>query len=219
MASQSSTHDPQTRNVATPCLSRQPRTTRHICAAHPPPGWLWQEASRSVCSGHSGQELKCSEEEPCASAPRLRERRALAAAAPPASPEPPGRRAEEQVLETQPRQRRAAAAQVRPGAPRRAGQAGGERSRRGRYRGAESLERSRSAEQRVRVTPERSSRGSAVPSSWSTQAGKRRGEGRRDRAFLEIRGTSQSRAGERSDTSLWPAALKEPVGRQPPAGP
>lgn len=37
-----------------------------------------------MCSGHSGQELKCSEEEPGASAPRLRERTALAAAAPPA---------------------------------------------------------------------------------------------------------------------------------------
>lgn len=39
-----------------------------------------------MCSGHSGQELKCSKEEPGASAPRLQERTALAsaAAAPPA---------------------------------------------------------------------------------------------------------------------------------------
>lgn len=54
---------------------------------HPSPPQLQEEASRSVCSGHSGQELKCSKEEPGASAPRLQERTALAvaaAAAPPA---------------------------------------------------------------------------------------------------------------------------------------
>lgn len=57
----------------------------HLCSL-PFPLQLQQEASRSVCSGHSGQELKCSKEEPGASAPRLQERTALAsaAAAPPA---------------------------------------------------------------------------------------------------------------------------------------
>lgn len=64
--------------------------------------------ARSVCSGHRGQELKCSEEEPGASAPRLQERIALAAAAAPPSPSPgASERAEEQVLGAQRRRRRA----------------------------------------------------------------------------------------------------------------
>lgn len=65
----------------------QARTPGHICVVPPPPGGrLQQDASRSVCSGHSGQELKCSEEEPGASAPRLQERTALS----PPPPRPPG---------------------------------------------------------------------------------------------------------------------------------
>lgn len=72
-----------------------PHTGAHLYSASPSrspphptpaPGRLQQEASRSVCSGHSGQELKCSEEEPGASAPRLQERTALTVAAAPPAP-------------------------------------------------------------------------------------------------------------------------------------
>lgn len=160
-----------------------------------------------MCSGHSGQELKCSEEEPGASAPRLQESTALAAAAPPAR----SRGASE------PRSRclkpsRASDARPLPKfarGPTRAGQPGEECRLRHTHRGLEVSREEERTEQRVPVTPERCSRGSAVPQLLEPP---RQGEEEAgdSEAGLFWRLGAPLEAGERSDTSLWPAALKEP---------
>lgn len=107
----------------------QAGTTGHICAPLSSPQ-LQKEASRSVCSGHSGQELKCSKEELGASAPPLQERTALAAAA--AAPPAPSRRASERSSRCS-APSRASLARLLPkfaGGPKRAGPPIEERSRR-----------------------------------------------------------------------------------------
>lgn len=135
----------------------------------------------------------------------------------PARPQPRSQRAEKQVFEAQPRQRRAAAAQVRPGPDE------GRATGRGVQTAAHppwvgvSREEGRT-EQRVPVTPERCSRGSAVPQLLEPprQGEKEAGD---SEAGLFWRLGAPLGAGERSDTSLWRAALKDPRSKQPPAGP
>lgn len=139
-----------------------------------PPLQLQQEASRSVCSGHSGQELKCSKEEPGASAPRLQERTALASAA--AAPPARSRGASERSSRCS-EPSRASLARLLPKFAR------GRRRGWATERGAQpppplpspswtwSLERRRAHgaasfdQQRVRISPRRCCLGSAVPSS------------------------------------------------------
>lgn len=166
-------------------------------AAHPahlysasPTGRLQPAASRSVCSGHSGQELKCSEEEPGASAPRLQERTALATATPPA----PSRGASARRSRCS-KPSRAGVARLLPKfarGPRRAGQAGEEGSRRRRHRGLGVSRREGLEEQRVGATSGRSKRGSAVPGTWC-----RRGRAKRGSGQWETRGTPGSRLKKR----------------------
>lgn len=119
----------------------------------------------------------------------------------PARPEPWGQRAEEQVLEAEPRQRRAAAAQVRPGPGGGPGQPGEERSRRRqrrRRRRGLGVSREGRAEQRVPVTPPRGAAGAPQsPAPGAAGAGRRTGRGQRGRAFLETRGTPESRGEKR----------------------
>lgn len=137
-----------------------PHTPAHLYSPSPTPR-LQQAASRSVCSGHSGQELKCNEEEPGASAPRLLERKALATAAPPARSRGASARRSRCLKPS-----RAGVARPLPKfarGPWRAGQAGEEGSRRRRHRGLGVSRGERLEEQRVGVTPGRCKRGSAVP--------------------------------------------------------
>lgn len=124
----------------------------------PSPPQLQQEASRSVCSGHSGQELKCSKEEPGASAPPLQERTALAAAA--AAPPARSRGASERSSRCS-EPSRASLARLLPKfarGPRRAGPSIEERSRRRyhchRHRGLGVLRGDRPTEQRARISSE-----------------------------------------------------------------
>ena len=147
VSSHSSPRGPRKRSVSTPRLSRQRGTSVQLIPPtppHPAPR-LRRNASRSVCSGHSGQELKCSQEGPRASAPRLRERTAPAAAA----AAPPARsRGASELRSRCWKPSRASVARPLPKfarGPRRAGQPREERSRprRRRRRGAGSLERSR----------------------------------------------------------------------------
>jgi hypothetical protein len=195
---------------------------------NPLPGQLQQEPSRSVCSGHSGQELKCSEEEPGASAPRLQERTALAtAAAPPAS----SRGASERRSRCSEPSRATLARPLLKFArgPWRAGQPVEERSRHHhhhyhhhhhhhhRHRGL-GVPKEGLTEHRVRINPRRCCRGSAVPSSWRRRGREVKRQGQQIWAFLRTRVTPESGAGRRSDSSLWAEDLKGPGSAQLPAG-
>lgn len=111
-----------------------------------------------MCSGHSGQELKCSKEEPGASAPPLQERTALAAAA--AAPPARSRGASERSSRCS-EPSRASLARLLPKfarGPRRAGPSIKERSRRRyhchRHRGLGVFRGDRPTEQRARISSE-----------------------------------------------------------------
>lgn len=175
-----------------------------------------------VCSGHSGQELKCSKEEPGASEPRLQERTALASAA--AAPPARSRGASERSSRcSEPSSAsRASLARLLPKfarGPRRAGLPREESSRRHCHRhrglgvlrgdgptGAASFD-----EQRVRISLRRCCLGSAVPSSRLPE--RIRGKEQHSRVFLKT-----IRAERKSDSFPAPATLEGPSSEQLSAG-
>lgn len=162
--------------------SPPPTPHPHICAVHLPSGRLQQEASRSVCSGHSGQELKCSEEEPGRVSTAFPGAHSAGHRRRPACREPRGQRAEEQVLEAQQRQRRAAAAQVLPG-PEEAGQPREERSRSRHHRGIGVSRGERSGAASSGHPRQVEAGAPQSPAPGTSGAGRRRGRGQRGRAF------------------------------------
>lgn len=179
----------------------------------PPPLQLQQEASCSVCSGHSGQELKCSKEEPGASAPRLQERTALARAA--AAPPARSRGASERSSRCS-EPSRASLARLLPKfarGPRRARLPREERSRCHchRHRGLGVLRGDGPTEQRVRISPRRCCLGSAVPSSQLPA--RIRGKEQLTPAFLR----TICAEGE-SDSFPGPATLEGPGSERLSAG-
>lgn len=181
-----------------PTFLPQARTPgAHLCSASPTRQPAPARGFPLVCSGHSGQELKCSEEEPGASAPRLQERTAPAAAAPPARS-----RGASELRSRCSKPSRASVARPLPKfarGPRRAGQPGEERSRPRRRRRGLGVLREGRAEQRVQVTPPRevqpglrSPQLLAPPGQGEEQAG-----GQRSQPFLETRGSPESRGEKR----------------------
>ena len=137
----------------------------------------------------------------------------------PARPEPWGQRAEEQVLEAEPRQRRAAAAQVRPGPG--GGPGNRERSAAG-AAGAAAAAGSESREKDARNSESGSPRREVQPGLRSPQLLAPPGQGEEQagdsEAGLFWRLEAPRRVEGRSDTFFWPAARKGPSSEQPPAG-
>ncbi|KAK2111426.1 hypothetical protein P7K49_011172 [Saguinus oedipus] len=168
-----------------------------LCSSSPPRARpTTARSSRSVCSGHSGQELKCSEEELGASAPRLQERTALTAAAAPPAPSHGASERRSRCSEPS----RASVARPLPKfawGPKRGLPGNGGRS----AAGVTATASSESPEKGQRSSESGSSPGGvggAPQSPAPVAAGaERRGKGQQGRAFLETRGTWESRGEKR----------------------
>lgn len=175
---------------------------------HPEPGQLQQATPRSVRSGHSGQELKCSEEEPgsvSTASPRAHSARRRR----PARPEPRGQQRRSRCREP------SRASVARPltkfaRGPRRAGHPAEElswrrsRRHRRRHRGLRVSGEERT-EQPVRVTPGRCCSGSAVPAPGAAGQGE---EAEDNKARLFYRSEAPLRSEPKGKATL-------PFGQQP----